>query len=218
MRTRRLVIWLVLQGCGGAPRDEDVSEQEVPRASPATVALAAVAVEADPLAPTTTPPEEATEPQAEEPEIAPPAEIWRYALSSKIRLRLTPSARGRQVGSVAHGARMRVLSESGDWIEVEGVTSGLRGWARRKDLAETRPPPPRVSDARFRRDAILEQIASYPGNCPCPYYTDAAGRSCGARSAYSKGGGYAPYCYPRDVPDDEVESRRAAHEASYYAE
>lgn len=41
------------------------------------------------------------------------------------------------------------------------------------------------------KQAIIQQsLASYPGNCPCPYNTDRAGRSCGKRSAYSRAGGY----------------------------
>lgn len=36
-----------------------------------------------------------------------------------------------------------------------------------------------LSDAQIRRAIIQESLASYPGNCPCPYNTDRAGRSCG---------------------------------------
>lgn len=35
----------------------------------------------------------------------------------------------------------------------------------------------------------------YTGNCPCPYDRDAAGKLCGARSAYSRSGGASPVCY-----------------------
>jgi len=54
------------------------------------------------------------------------------------------------------------------------------------------------SDAALQR-AIQQSIAAYPGNCPCPYSTDRAGRRCGARSAYNRPGGRAPLCYPTDV-------------------
>jgi hypothetical protein len=43
-----------------------------------------------------------------------------------------------------------------------------------------------LSDARIRELLIQQSIANYPGNCPCPYNVDRAGRRCGARSAYSK--------------------------------
>ena len=67
------------------------------------------------------------------------------------------------------------------------------------------------SDAQIRQRIIRESIASYPGSCPCPYNVDRAGRSCGRRSAYSRPGGYAPICYPRDVSAADVEAWRRAH-------
>lgn len=67
------------------------------------------------------------------------------------------------------------------------------------------------SDAQIRQRIIRESIASYPGSCPCPYNVDRAGRSCGRRSAYSRPGGYAPLCYPRDVSDAQVQDWRRAH-------
>jgi hypothetical protein len=67
------------------------------------------------------------------------------------------------------------------------------------------------SDAQVRQSIVRESIASYPGPCACPYNVDRAGRSCGRRSAYSRPGGYAPLCYPRDVSQAEVEAWRRAH-------
>jgi hypothetical protein len=61
-----------------------------------------------------------------------------------------------------------------------------------------------LSDARIRELLIQQSIANYPGNCPCPYNIDRAGRRCGARSAYSKHGGYAPLCYAADVTKDMI--------------
>lgn len=50
------------------------------------------------------------------------------------------------------------------------------------------------------KDAIIkESLASYPGNCPCPYNTMRNGRVCGERSAYSRPGGRSPICYRSDV-------------------
>lgn len=67
------------------------------------------------------------------------------------------------------------------------------------------------SDAQVRDLIIQESISSYPGNCPCPYNTDRAGRRCGGRSAYSRAGGYSPLCYPQDVSDDQVGAYRERH-------
>jgi hypothetical protein len=61
-----------------------------------------------------------------------------------------------------------------------------------------------ATDAEIRQHLIDQSIAGYSGRCPCPYFVDRAGRSCGQRSAYSRPGGESPKCYPRDVTADEV--------------
>lgn len=55
---------------------------------------------------------------------------------------------------------------------------------------------------------IARSVARYSGNCPCPYNVDSAGRSCGARSAYSRPGGEAPICYADDVSDAMIAAFR----------
>ena len=64
------------------------------------------------------------------------------------------------------------------------------GWCRHISTA---------SDNQIKIFMINESLASYPGNCPCPYFTDKAGRKCGKRSAYSRPGGYSPLCYKLDI-------------------
>jgi hypothetical protein len=66
-------------------------------------------------------------------------------------------------------------------------------------LAFAATPAAAQSDAAIRDKLIKQSIDSYPGNCPCPYNTDRAGRRCGGRSAYNRAGGYAPLCFPSDV-------------------
>jgi hypothetical protein len=78
-------------------------------------------------------------------------------------------------------------------------------------LTSTAVARPRLSDEAIRRQIISESIASYPGNCPCPYNVARNGSSCGRRSAYSRAGGYAPLCYPRDVSKSEVDAYRQTH-------
>jgi len=73
------------------------------------------------------------------------------------------------------------------------------------------PAQARDSDAQIRQLIIQESLSSYPGNCPCPYNVDRAGRSCGRRSAYSRPGGYSPKCYPSDISEAEVRAYRASH-------
>jgi len=69
---------------------------------------------------------------------------------------------------------------------------------------------PALSDAQVKRALIEQSIAGYPGNCPCPYNSARNGSSCGKRSAWSRGGGYAPLCYPADITKDMVSSYRAS--------
>ncbi|HEX8365272.1 MAG TPA: hypothetical protein VF603_08320 [Allosphingosinicella sp.] len=64
------------------------------------------------------------------------------------------------------------------------------------------------TDAQIRQRLIRQSIAAYPGSCPCPYSVDRAGRRCGARSAYSRPGGYAPLCYPSDITPAMIRSAR----------
>lgn len=64
------------------------------------------------------------------------------------------------------------------------------------------------NDAAIKQKIIRQSIADYPGNCPCPYNTDRAGRSCGQRSAWNRAGGYAPLCYASDVRKADVQAYR----------
>jgi hypothetical protein len=77
-----------------------------------------------------------------------------------------------------------------------------------KDKKTKRKPP---TDAQIKQILIDESIAAYSGNCPCPYNTDSRGRSCGRRSAYSREGGEAPLCYPKDVSAEMVKAYREQH-------
>ena len=79
----------------------------------------------------------------------------------------------------------------------------------------TTPKETRV-DAEIKQILIKESLARYPGNCPCPYNVDRAGRRCGKRSAYSKPGGASPLCYPSDVSDEMVKEYRKRTEHSLH--
>ena len=68
-----------------------------------------------------------------------------------------------------------------------------------------------LTDAQVRAVIIRQSIASYPGTCACPYNVARNGSSCGRRSAYSRGGGYAPMCYASDVSDAAVAAYRRGH-------
>lgn len=66
------------------------------------------------------------------------------------------------------------------------------------------------SDAQVRQTIIRQSIAAYPGPCACPYNRTRNGSACGGRSAYSRPGGHAPICYPRDVTQAQVDDWRRA--------
>jgi len=66
-------------------------------------------------------------------------------------------------------------------------------------------------DAAIKRRMIEESIADYTGSCPCPYNVARNGSRCGGRSAYSRPGGAAPLCYPRDITTEMVQEYRTAH-------
>ena len=68
-----------------------------------------------------------------------------------------------------------------------------------------------MTDSEVRDRIVRESVASYSGSCACPENIDAAGRRCGARSAYSKPGGARPICYSHDVTDEQVREFRSRH-------
>jgi hypothetical protein len=65
-----------------------------------------------------------------------------------------------------------------------------------------------MTDDAVRERIVRDSVAAYPGNCPCPYNTDRAGRRCGERSAHSKPGGAKPICYSHEVSDQQVRDFR----------
>lgn len=62
----------------------------------------------------------------------------------------------------------------------------------------------KLSDSQIRQRIIDASIASYPGNCPCPFNAMRNGRACGGRSAWSRQGGYSPVCYSREVTSEMI--------------
>jgi hypothetical protein len=60
------------------------------------------------------------------------------------------------------------------------------------------------NDGDIRKKIIAESIASYSGNCPCPYNLAQNGSKCGKRSAYSRAGGFSPICFDQDITEDMI--------------
>ena len=103
--------------------------------------------------------------------------------------------------------RFRVINDQGapveDRIDLRGSATAIGS------LPCTAAADPVLTDAEIRRILIRQSLSRYRGNCPCPYNTDRAGRSCGRRSAYSRPGGASPLCYPEDVSDAAVRAYRS---------
>ena len=116
-----------------------------------------------------------------------------------------------------HGTVVVVAQRSGQYrIAVErGQGARPPPTATTPTSAVTPDPPraePRIAEAtddEIRELMIAESLAAYPGTCPCPYFSDRAGRRCGGRSAYSRPGGASPLCYTSDISDAAVAAYRA---------
>lgn len=65
-----------------------------------------------------------------------------------------------------------------------------------------------LTDEEIRQLIVRQSIAASPGNCPCPFNVDRAGRSCGRRSAWSRAGGYSPICYTNEVTEEQISAYR----------
>ena len=61
-------------------------------------------------------------------------------------------------------------------------------------------------DSTLKKQIIADSIASYPGNCPCPYNRANNGSRCGKRSAYTRPGGASPICYEEDITPTMLEA------------
>lgn len=137
-----------------------------------------------------------------------------YVTADRVNQRAGPATNERVLGQLNKGARVRQISRSNGWTEI--VSSVGRGWMSSQFLSANAPrvtAQPKTTPKRTvaaptsaeirtaRQELIRQSIASYQGSCPCPYNVDRAGRRCGARSAWSRPGGYSPMCYDSDVSD-----------------
>lgn len=124
---------------------------------------------------------------------------------AQINLRSTPSAKGKLLGYGVVGDRVTVMAEKETegytWSYVKFSKSGAKGWVR-GDFIKTDTKSGQTSNAASPSPSVSPTPAagspsrkSVAGNCECPYDTDARGRACGGRSAYSKASGRKPVCY-----------------------
>lgn len=116
------------------------------------------------------------------------------------------------------GREIETFGVDGEWTRVRDILTQREGWISSALLSDLKPDtpkkeetkpkaeqapspkiPPLLSDSLIIQRLIAGSIANYPGSCPCPESRDRAGRRCGNRSAWARGGGYAPLCYANDI-------------------
>lgn len=151
----------------------------------------------------------------------------RWIRGSKVAFRAGPATTFTILDRFSTGRQVALLRVDGDWSQVRDELTRREGWVASRFLADQEPPArkpkiekrkpaeqpvvvPRVevSDAEIIDRIIAQSIASYSGNCPCPFNTDRAGRRCGKRSAYSRPGGASPICFVGDVTPDMIAAFR----------
>lgn len=136
----------------------------------------------------------------------------RLATCDDVLSELLAVATSEQERQALSGTRQRMQDEVD--IEIEKLRREDEAFARQKEqehqasqaaaVGAGKAAAAGLSDAQIRKRLIAESIESYSGNCPCPYNTDRAGRSCGKRSAYSRPGGEAPLCFDSDVTPEMI--------------
>lgn len=151
-----------------------------------------------------------------------------FITGKNVPLRMAPVSKAKILDRLPTGMEVGELGRRDGWVEVRHPIKAIEGWVSVRRLTTTRPLPDRdeedepkpkkpskidvLSDAAIIARLIALDASSYSGNCRCPENTDRAGRRCGARSAHSRAGGYAPLCYPSDVSREAIMAFRARGE------
>lgn len=134
-------------------------------------------------------------------------------VSTNLNLRSSPSRYGKVLVTLPKGELVYEFRLIDGWSQINVASLNVTGFVASRYLSETCIPGGGISRQNLSRDQIVsiliaDSLASYRGNCPCPYNTDSAGRSCGRRSAYSRPGGRSPLCYRSDVSTAQIERFR----------
>ncbi len=188
-----------------------------------------VALVAQPAAPSPPPVANADRPSA-------PAQgpSWRnvWIRGHKVPIRSEPSATASILDRVDDGLLVVEYERRDDWVLIEHPVSARRGWVSASRISLSAPAEPaaerkRDDEVKSRSRVVLttaaivallirESLAEYHAHapCACPYDHDRRGHQCGGRSAWSRPGGYAPLCYPKDVTAEAIAAYRARQEAT----
>jgi Bacterial SH3 domain len=147
----------------------------------------------------------------------------------KLNVRTTPDPLGKRSTALTKGMAVYISDTAGGWSKIETANGQTIGWVTTSFLNNAQPETRRAIEVKpqvalptvkpqtsVNRQTVItaiirNSIASWSGNCACPYQTDRGGRSCGRRSAYSRPGGYSPVCYPGDVSNEMIADWIARH-------
>lgn len=72
----------------------------------------------------------------------------------------------------------------------------------------TSAEPSALSEDQIRALLVEASKAAYNGACPCPESRNSRGARCGGNSAYSRGGGNRPLCYPSNLTPAMIQRYR----------
>jgi SH3-like domain-containing protein len=140
----------------------------------------------------------------------------------KLNVRATPDPIGKKTAALAKGLAVYVVETAGGWSKIETASGQTIGWVTSSFLNNGQPesrksielkpqialptvkPIPSINRQSVITAIIRNSMASWSGNCACPYQTDRGGRRCGGRSAYSRPGGYSPVCFEGDVSNEMI--------------
>lgn len=151
-----------------------------------------------------------------------------FVRGKEVPMRASPDAKAKILNRLPNGMEVGELSRREGWVQIRHPISAIEGWVSARRLGETaprseetqteEPPKPKrkeppgaeiLSDAAIIAKLIALDAAAYSGNCRCPENRDRGGRRCGARSAYSKPGGWSPLCYAGDVSREAIAAFRS---------
>lgn len=214
---------VVLGGLFGLGRGSDPPKTSSPTPPVQTAySLQPISTEVTPTAPSYTPASTAATSSAE------PTRL--VVSGHDVSLRSGPGPKTKILDRLRRGSEVLELERETGWVKVRHPVTGIDGWVKAslvhsKDPTaaevpheareEIRPPKaPVVATSVIIARLLAESRTSYPGNCACPDDVDKRGHRCGARSAYSRPGGYAPLCYPRDVTAEMIAKYRKTQTAS----
>ncbi|MEO1243782.1 MAG: SH3 domain-containing protein [Pseudomonadota bacterium] len=132
-----------------------------------------------------------------------PRQNKRY-VTTDVNLRPSPSLYGDPLTTLPMGQVVYAFSQYQEWSRVNVAKMNIVGYVATRYLTENciegeEHTRKNLSRAQVVQILMAESQSRYSGSCPCPYYSDRAGRRCGGRSAYSRPGGASPLCYASDV-------------------